>query len=125
MSAEVSVDAKFRDRAFARLQTWLPTRFLSWCMFLVTRIEARWFKDAFIGWFIKRFGIELKEAQLERPESYRSFNDFFTRALKEGARPLALDPDALVSPVDGTVSELGEIKRDRMVQAKGFDYSVV
>jgi phosphatidylserine decarboxylase len=122
---DAAVDARFRDRAFAKVQSWLPTRFLSWCMFVVTRIETRWFKDAFIGWFIRRFGIELKEAQLERAESYKSFNDFFTRALKENARPLAFDPDAFVSPVDGTVSELGEIRRDRMVQAKGFDYSLV
>src|SRR5438105_2746910 len=112
--AEASVDARLRDRAFAKVQSWLPTRFLSWCMYVVTRIETRWFKDAFIRVFIRRFGIDLKEAQLERGDSYRSFNEFFTRALKEAARPLAFDPDAFVSPAAATVSEMCEIRRERM-----------
>jgi phosphatidylserine decarboxylase len=110
---------------FVQIQTLLPTRFLSWCMYLVTRIEARWFKNAFIRRFMAHFGISLAEAEFERPESYRSFNHFFTRALKDGARPLASDPRAIVSPVDGTVSELGDIRNGKLVQAKGFDYSLL
>ncbi len=122
---EASVDARFKEKMFAWVQSWLPTRFLSWCMFQLTRIEVRWFKNAFIRSFMRHFGIDLSEAQLQQAESYRSFNEFFTRALREGARPLPIDPDAFVSPVDGTVSELGEIHGGKLVQAKGFDYSLV
>ncbi len=118
-------DAQLKHRVFARIQTWLPTRFLSWCMYVITRIEIGWFKNAFIRIFMDRFGISLAEAEFERPDSYKSFNHFFTRALKDGARPLALDPEAFVSPVDGTVSELGDIRNGRLIQAKGFDYSLV
>jgi phosphatidylserine decarboxylase len=125
MTNRAAPDAKLKHRVFARIQTWLPTRFLSWCMFVITRIEVRWFKNAFIRVFIDRFGISLAEAEYERPDAYRSFNHFFTRALKYGARPLAMDPEAMVSPVDGTVSQLGDIHDGRLVQAKGFDYSLV
>src|ERR1051326_6339566 len=106
-----NVRATTKDRVFARIQTWLPTRFLSWCMFLLTRIETRWFKNAFIRIFMKRFHISLEEAEFQRPEAYRSFNHFFTRALKEDARPVAFDPDAFISPVDGTVSQLGQVEQ--------------
>ena len=120
-----AADASRKDRAFERVQTWLPTRFLSWCMYVITRIEAAWFKNAFIRVFMRHFGIRLDEAEYQRPDAYRSFNHFFTRALREGARPIADDANALISPVDGTVSELGDIVDGRIVQAKGFDYSLV
>jgi phosphatidylserine decarboxylase len=119
------VEARLKHRVLARIQTWLPTRFLSWLMFVVTRIEAAWFKNAFIRVFMKHFGISLAEAEFERPDAYRSFNHFFTRALKPSARPISFDPDAFVSPVDGTVSEFGAITNGRLIQAKGFDYSLV
>ena len=120
-----SDEASLKERLFAALQFVLPTRFLSWCMFALTRIEAPWFKNRFIRTFMRGFGISLEEAELQRPESFPSFNAFFTRALKEGARPLPEDPALLVSPVDGTVSEAGTIHEQRIVQAKGRDYSAL
>jgi phosphatidylserine decarboxylase len=117
-------DAGAGDLAFALLQRVLPTRFLSWLIFKVTRIEHAGFKNAFIRFFMARFRISLGEAEFERVESYPSFNHFFTRALKPGARPLEPDPQVLLSPVDGAVSQLGEINGDRIFQAKRHDYTV-
>lgn len=111
------------DRAFALFQLCLPTRFISWLVFKLTRIEHEGFKNAFIRWFMTAFSIKLDEAEHPRPEDYRHFNAFFTRALKPGARPVHPDPQTFVSPVDGTVSQLGRIVGERIFQAKGHDYT--
>lgn len=71
--------------------------------------------------FIRRYNVDMAEALNPDPQSYRSFNEFFTRALKEGARPLA-DAD-LLSPVDGAISQLGTIATHQIFQAKGHHYS--
>lgn len=116
--------AGFRDHAFVLLQQLLPTRWLSMLIYRITRIEQAAFKNNFIRLFCQQFQIDLGEADREQPEQYRSFNDFFTRALKPGARRLDPDPAALLSPVDGTVSQAGDIREGRLIQAKGHDYSV-
>ncbi len=74
-----------------------------------------------IPWFIKRYGVNMDEALDSNPRSYPTFNDFFTRALKPGVRPLAQAD--FVSPVDGAISQLGPIKADQVFQAKGHHYS--
>ncbi|HSW11304.1 MAG TPA: archaetidylserine decarboxylase [Solimonas sp.] len=117
-------DASAADRAFAQLQQWLPTRFLSWLIFVITRLRLPAFKNGFIRVFMKLYNISLAEAQLQRVDEYASFNEFFTRALKPGARPLDPQPGTLLSPVDGTVSQAGDIVGERIFQAKGHDYSV-
>ena len=71
--------------------------------------------------FIARYGVDMAEAANPDITSYASFNDFFTRALREGARPLA-DAD-YVCPVDGAISQFGPIERDQIFQAKGHAYS--
>ena len=71
--------------------------------------------------FISRYGVNMAEAALPDPTAYASFNDFFTRALKPGARPVASAD--LVSPVDGAISQLGRIEAGRIFQAKGHHYS--
>jgi phosphatidylserine decarboxylase len=76
-----------------------------------------------VRWFIRKYGVDMSEAAEPNPAAYASFNDFFTRALKPGARPLAAAD--LVSPVDGTISQLGAIERDQIVQAKGHHYSSI
>jgi phosphatidylserine decarboxylase len=93
-------------------------------MYLLTRIEIGWFKNVFIRVFMRGFDISLAEAEHRRPEDYRSFNEFFTRALKPGARSIAAEP-AFLSPVDGTISQVGTVQNGRIFQAKGHDYSVV
>ena len=118
-------EMSFGDRLFALIQQVLPTRWLSTAVYHLTQIESPWFKNALIRGFLKGFTIDLSEAEFERIENYRSFNHFFTRALKPGARPLPADPQIFVSPVDGTVSQFGDIRDGRLLQAKGRDYSLL
>ncbi len=75
----------------------------------------------FIRHFIGRYGVQMAEAENPDPAAYASFNEFFTRALKAGARPLA--QASLVCPVDGAISQLGAIHDGRILQAKGHSYS--
>ena len=77
--------------------------------------------QAVIRRFVARYGVDMSEAADPRIESYASFNDFFTRPLRAGARPLA--PADYVCPVDGAISQFGPIARDQIFQAKGHAYS--
>jgi phosphatidylserine decarboxylase len=74
-----------------------------------------------IGWFVRRYGVDMAEAADSDIAAYASFNDFFTRALKPGARPLAQAD--LLCPVDGAISQFGRIRGEQIFQAKGHDYS--
>jgi len=79
------------------------------------------FTTALIRWFVRRYKVNMAEAAAPDIASYASFNDFFTRALKDGARPLA-DADILC-PVDGAISQFGHIDGAQIFQAKGHSYS--
>ena len=74
-----------------------------------------------IRWFVGRYNVNMAEAANPDIASYSSFNDFFTRALKPGARPLAQAD--LICPVDGAISQFGPIAKDQVFQAKGHTYS--
>ena len=74
-----------------------------------------------IRWFVARYNVNMAEAANPDIASYTSFNDFFTRALKPGARPLAQAD--LICPVDGAISQFGPIAKDQVFQAKGHTYS--
>jgi phosphatidylserine decarboxylase len=76
---------------------------------------------ALITWFIGRFGVRMSEAAEPDPARYATFNDFFTRALKPGARPIASAD--FVCPVDGAISQVGTIRGDELLQAKGHTYT--
>lgn len=116
--------ATTKDKVFAFVQVLLPHHFLSSLMYKITRIEVKWFKNFFITKFIGLYDVDMSQAQNESVESFKSFNDFFTRPLKNEARPIADDPKAIISPVDGTVSEIGRIKNGQIFQAKGKSYSL-
>jgi phosphatidylserine decarboxylase len=85
--------------------------------------NGRWggITHGIIRWFIGRYGVNMAEAANPDVTAYTSFNEFFTRALKPGARPLA--NAAFVCPVDGAISQFGAIQRDQIYQAKGHLYS--
>jgi len=89
-----------------------------------TRSRAPAFKNALIRLFVRGFAPDMSDAVEPEPTAYPSFNEFFTRALRDGARPVDADPRAIVSPVDGTVSEAGTLSADRLLQAKGHEYSL-
>ncbi len=84
--------------------------------------QTAWWTRNVIPWFIRRYGVDMNEAADANPANYPTFNAFFTRALKDGVRPLA--DAALVCPVDGAISQFGPIRQARIIQAKGHDYSV-
>lgn len=76
----------------------------------------------FIAWFVKRYQVNMAEAANPDIASYSTFNQFFTRPLKTGARPLT---DAKwICPVDGAISQFGAIEQDQIFQAKGHSYSI-
>jgi phosphatidylserine decarboxylase len=111
-----------RTRLFVLLQLCLPTRWLSWLIHHLSRVQWRPFKNGLIRAFIRGFKISLVEAEIERAEDFPHFNAFFTRALKPGARQLAAAP-ALLSPVDGTLSQHGCLDDGLLIQAKGHRYT--
>lgn len=86
--------------------------------------QAGWLTKLVIDLFVRFYKVDMKEAQKPDTASYRTFNDFFVRPLREDARPLNTDPNTLVMPADGVISQLGRIEEDKILQAKGHDYSL-
>jgi phosphatidylserine decarboxylase len=99
----------------------LPKKALTQLMGALARSQGGAATTAAINWFVKRYNVNMTEAQNPDTASYASFNDFFTRPLRAGARPLADAP--FVCPVDGAISQFGPIERDQIFQAKGHRYS--
>lgn len=115
---------RLRARLFAALQHLLPQHGASALVHRLTRSRIRPVKNLLIRGFVRAFRPDLGDALERDATRHASFNDFFTRALRPGARPLPRDPAAIASPVDGTVSQVGRIERGRILQAKGHDYTV-
>ena len=120
----MSADPGAAGRAFVALQHLLPQHGISRLVLGATRSRAPAFKNALIRLFVRGFNPDMSDAVEREPTAYPSFNEFFTRALRDGTRPVDPDPHAVVSPVDGTVSEAGELTADRLLQAKGHEYSL-
>lgn len=114
-----------KQRLFIASQYLLPHHLLSRLIGCAAECRAGWFKNRLITWFAKQYQVNMSEAQVEDPTAYQHFNDFFTRALKEGARPLDPTPGAVLCPADGAVSQLGKIEHGRIFQAKGHSFSLV
>ncbi len=79
--------------------------------------------EAAIDTFVRAYGVDLSEA-ITPDEGYRSFDEFFTRRLKPGARPLAQDVRAVLCPADGRVEDFGRITADGSLEVKGKPYTV-
>jgi phosphatidylserine decarboxylase len=109
---------------FAGLQYVLPKHALSRVIHAVARSESRFVRDTFLKIFLSGYTLNMAEAVQPDPFAYRSFNDFFTRALRPDARPIDTDNDVIVSPVDGLVSQCGQLADDLLLQAKGQRYSL-
>ncbi|MBN8506588.1 MAG: phosphatidylserine decarboxylase [Burkholderiales bacterium] len=99
----------------------LPKRLLTELAGSAARSRSGGMTTGAIKRFIARYGVNMAEAANPDPASYASFNDFFTRALKDGARPLATAD--WICPVDGAISAFGPIEKDQVHQAKGHGYS--
>ncbi|MBS0447001.1 MAG: phosphatidylserine decarboxylase [Proteobacteria bacterium] len=111
------------DRLAVLPQYLLPKQALTALAGWAARARGGALTTAAIRSFIDRYGVDMSEAADPEPGSYPTFNDFFTRALKPGARPIAQAD--LVCPVDGAISQFGAIEGDRIFQAKGHDYSTL
>ena len=111
-------------RLLVWLQYVLPQHRISRLVLAATRVRAPWFKNLLTRAFLKWFAVDMTEAVETDPYAFASFNEFFTRALKPDARPIALEKAAVASPVDGTVSECGSIDKDQLLQAKGRNYTL-
>lgn len=112
--------------AFTRawLQHALPKNPISRSIYRIARSRRPWLKNALIRWFARTYAIDLDEAETADLDAYPTLNAFFTRALRDGVRPIAGDERTVVSPADGTLSEHGTIADGQLLQAKGMRYAV-
>lgn len=102
----------------------IPQHPLSQLMYALTRARLRVWKEWQIGWFMRRYGVDMNIAAQPDPLAYETFNSFFTRALKAGARPVVNGAGDIACPVDGALSQLGAIEGGRIFQAKGHTFSL-
>jgi phosphatidylserine decarboxylase len=109
---------------FTTLQKLAPQHALSRLAGRVASSESRRLKSLLIEQFAKVYNVNLDEAERKDFNQYHSFNDFFTRSLEPGARPLADAADTLVCPADGAISQAGKIEGGQLIQAKGHTYSL-
>jgi phosphatidylserine decarboxylase len=112
------------DHLFAASQYLIPQHFLSRIVYRLTRSRSPGTKNALIRNFVRGFSPDMSDAVRPDPFAYESFNEFFTRALKPGARPIDPNGSVLVSPVDGAISQIGAIDGSQVMQAKGHYYSL-
>ncbi len=112
------------ERILTGLQYLLPQHPLSRVVYLLMRCETTWVKNLLIRLISRLAGINRDEALSPDKNDYASFNAWFTRQLKHGVRLFDPDPAAFLSPCDGTISETGDLRGKRILQAKGKQYSV-
>ncbi len=113
------------EQLFIRLQHLIPQHGLSRAAGWLASTENKLLKNNFISWFVKRYNVDMSLAVEENPLAYACFNDFFTRALKPGARPVDAAADSIICPADGAISQSGKIINGRIFQAKGQDYTAL
>lgn len=109
------------DRLKILIQHLLPKQRLTTFAGRIAGAQASPLTLPLIRWFVRKYGVDMTEAENPDLASYKSFNDFFTRSLKIGVRPLAAAD--FVCPVDGAISQLGTIDDDHMLQAKGHRFT--
>ncbi len=111
-------------RILASLQYVVPRRWLTRVVYRIARIRNTRIKDSLIRGFVRLYDVNLDEVAADVPGDFATFNDFFTRELAENARSVDQSPTAIVSPVDGTVSEAGRLNGNSILQAKGIEYTL-
>jgi phosphatidylserine decarboxylase len=106
------------------LQYLLPHHLLCRLVYRLTRSRWRWLKNLLIGAFVRAYGPEMGDALEPAPGNYRSFNAFFTRALRAEARPADPDPRRIVSPCDGILSIADSVRGNQLLQAKSHRFTI-
>jgi phosphatidylserine decarboxylase len=112
------------EKLFSGFQYLLPHHLLSRLVYAFMRIRLAPVKNVQIALIGSMVGVEWNEAKLENISDYENFNDFFTRELARGARPIDPDPQSFTCPSDGRISQYGRITNDRILQAKGHHYTI-
>lgn len=112
-----------KDLLFMVAQYGLPHHLISRLAGCVAECRWPWFKNPLIKWFVNAYQVNMSEAQITDPTSFAHFNDFFTRALKADARPFVNEQGSIACPVDGNISQIGDIEAGRIFQAKGHEFS--
>jgi len=118
-------EASLWDKIATIPQYLIPQHALSVLMHKLTRCETTWFKNSFIRFITTKYKVDINEAAQTDLAFFASFNAFFTRQLRSGVRPLAEGDTVITSPVDGAISQIGDINNNQIVQAKGREYSVL
>jgi len=121
----MTMPATLRERLLAWPFYILPQHAISWLMYQLARVRWVPIKNLAIRIYTRLHGVNMQEAVIENKYAYESLNAFFTRALKPESRPMDATPDGWLCPVDGSVSQAGDIKQGRIFQAKGCDYSLL
>ena len=109
------------DRLKVLLQHLLPKQRLTTIAGRIAGARSGWFTTRLIRWFVRKYGVAMDEAENADIASYTSFNDFFTRPLRAGVRPLAQAD--FICPVDGAISQFGAIDDHHILQAKGHRFT--
>lgn len=102
----------------------LPHGLFAKGMYRLSQCRIPWIKNTMIRLFIRFYKVNMEHAQIREADQFEHFNGFFTRAVRRGSRPLDNAVNAVVSPVDATVSEFGTIDGARLLQVKGKSYSL-
>jgi len=113
------------DKIKIALQYAMPKHAISRLVGKFAAAKAGWLTTKAISYFIKAYNINMSEAKLKNASDFETFNDFFTRELEDGARTINDNADVLCYPVDGAISQQGDIVDGQLIQAKGFNYSLV
>ncbi|HET8764781.1 MAG TPA: archaetidylserine decarboxylase [Rhodanobacter sp.] len=106
------------------VQHLVPQKTLSRIVRAATRWAWRPWKNFLIGRVVRAYAVDMAQAAEPDPRAYPTFNAFFTRALRAGARPVEGDANTLACPADGCISQIGRITDGRILQAKGRSYTV-
>ncbi len=112
------------DKIKITFQYIMPKHAISRLVGKLAAAKMGWLTTKLISMFIKAYGINMNEAKLKKASNFNTFNNFFTRELEDGARIIDNDENTICYPVDGAISQQGDIIDGQLIQAKGFNYSV-
>ena len=118
-----AMEASTFDKILVALHRLLPARLLGRLIYRLSRSERSWLKNMLIRGFTALYSVDTRDALHTNPEAYASFNAFFTRELRPGARPFTAARDALLCPADGTIAQTGHARNGSLLQAKGMYFS--
>ena len=113
-----------KRQIYTGIQYIIPHRFLSKIVYKIMRVKWEPFKNFIINRISTTYKVNMKEAYSSNLDDYSDFNAFFTRKLKAGVRSIDTHPKSIISPVDGAISQCGDINDNQIFQAKGFDFRV-